>query len=81
MKLKVVFHFHGRKKKKKNGRTGRSVVYRERSCSGTGAGSRVHLRLLRALGDPSDVSSAMLLAATESRRRPRSLLKRSLPGR
>lgn len=46
-----------------------------------GSGSRVHLRLLRALGNPPDVSSTMLLATSKSRRRPRPLLKRSLPGR
>lgn len=46
-----------------------------------GPGCRVHLWLLRALGDPPDVSSPMLLATAESGRRARSLLKRSLPGR
>lgn len=78
MKLKVVFHFHGKWKSRKVEECLQSVFVRS-GC--TGAGGRVHLRLLRALGDPSDVSSAMLLATTESRRRPRSLPKRSLPGR
>lgn len=77
MKLKVVFHFHLGGKKEGQGQSTECFV----RIRYTGAGSRVHLRLLRALGYPSDVSSAMLLATTESRRRPRSLLKRSLPGR
>lgn len=46
-----------------------------------GPGSRVHLRLLRALGYPSDVSSPVLLATTESGRCSRSLSERSLSGR
>lgn len=46
-----------------------------------GPGSRVHLRLLRALGYPSDVSSPVLLATAESRRCSRPLSERSLSGR
>ena len=43
-----------------------------------GAGRRMHLRLLRPLGDTPNVSSSMLLASTESRCSARPLLERSL---
>lgn len=46
-----------------------------------GTGSRVHLRLLRALGDPPDVSSPVLLATAESGRCSRPLSERPLSGR
>lgn len=46
-----------------------------------GSGCRVHLRLLRALGDPSNVSSPMLLATAESGCGSRPLSERPLSGR
>lgn len=55
--------------------------YTGRSYETEGPGSRVHLRLLRALGDPSDVSSPVLLATAESGCCSRPLLERSLSGR
>lgn len=41
----------------------------------------MHLRLLRALGDPADVSSPVLLATAEPGRGSRPLSERSLSGR
>ena len=46
----------------------------------SGPGRGVHLRLLRALGDPADVSPALLLAPPEPGRGARALPERALSG-